>query len=115
MVKEEKMFNLTGSMVMLLSLLGTYGVWKFLIPIFVAMVGSVYQTILSGDIPVPEAFNNTTAQLSTDTANDFITLNSSDAIIIGLISLSVLLTLFWPIIGRYLGGLGKKGSGNGMV
>jgi len=112
---SEINFDLKGSMFMLLSLLGIFGVWKLLLPIFVALVGSAYQVVLSGDIDVPVAFNNTTSQMSTDTASDFQTLNNADAIILSLIALAVILRLFWPIIGPYITGMGKGNKSGGMV
>ena len=100
--------NIKGSLIMLVSLVGTYGVLKILSMVFLLLVGSTANVATSGDITVPAGINTSINAEVTNTSAGFAVFNSSALLIFGLIGLVVILTLFWPMISPYLKTAGKK-------
>jgi len=102
--------NLTKPMLMVLSLLGIYGALKVSEFIYLLLIGQTAQVALSGSVPVPQTINETMNATLNSVATGFAAFNIAELVILGLISLVVIIQIFWPLISQYIP-KGKKGKG----
>lgn len=100
--------DLVGSLKMLLTLVGVFGVYKVIAIIMLLVAGATSDVALSGDVTVPTTINTSINSTVTSISDGYTLINNGDTIILGLIGLVVILKLFWPLISQYLGG--KKTS-----
>lgn len=102
-------FNLIGSFKMLLRLMSLFGAYKIITIFWLLIFGATLNVAQSGSITVPNATNTTMTSVSTGYSTSIISFLTVDVLIIGLIALSVILTLFWPMISPFMPGGKKKG------
>lgn len=106
--------DLTGSLKMLGVLLGIFAIYKISMIIYLLVFGVTAQVALSGSVDVPNAINATINSTLTSANTSFALFNTSDAFVLGLIGLVVILKVFWPFISSAVGGKKKEKSGGDM-
>lgn len=103
--------SLTKSMYMIIAMLGSYGAYKVIGLFMLLLVGATGNVAISGNVAVPDIINNTTGDFIVDVHTGYAQFNTGVALILGLITLVVIIAIFWPIISPYLPKMGGKGKG----
>lgn len=104
--------NIKGSFIALISTVSLYGIYKFSQLINLLFNGSVAYTAQSGTIKIPKTINTTLNSTVASISTGYASFNTVDAFLIGLIPLSFLITLFWPVLAQWMPGNKKKKKGS---
>jgi hypothetical protein len=105
--------NLVGSLKMLAVLVGIYLGLKVVLFIGLLIVGSVANVAISGDVDVPAAINTALGTQVTSTASQYGKIDTGITFVFSLLSLAIIIQMFWGMLKDKLGGKDKPKSGSG--